>query len=222
MPTLRVYAQVVTQITEAFGTDVGSGTAPVTWDDPSLCAGAPDNVAASANIIAGIPNGTWYCANLYFATFAPLVGASLSSLSPTYTLTELKATLNVKSCAVTPGTFLAYARVQSAATGLAKGVREGGFTITNGGAQNIALHNQTANPIIASRAGTPITMADVVGNSFQIVVGFLGNGTAASAARDLQVDGLTLDVSWTSSPTADRAPVCSGLLANRFRRYSRS
>lgn len=223
MPTVRFYPQNGYSLAGVFGGDVGAASPPAAWMDLSSAFGPPDDQGAEANDgVGSITAGNWLTENVFFTEFESEDGSLLlSSLPSTLTLTAAKATIRVQGT-WTSGTVLLYTRIQSALTGASKGVREGGFSVSNAAAyNNIALHDQTTNPIICSRAaGTILTMADFAGSNFALVVGALTNG--AAQPRLLLADSLSLDLTWSGAPTVDRAPTCSGLLASRYRRFSRT
>lgn len=215
MPTENFYATGVSESSTAFGGDVGAGNQ--LWADPELAGFIDENFAV--NTVIGAANSNWIFQNLIFTTFSSLNTGFLTNLRPSYSLVSAKASLRVRGT-YTSGNILLYTRVRSGVTSAAKGVREGGFVVTTGAAQTVNLHDHPTNPILCSRTATPLLMEDFVGAPFEIVVGFLSNGTTVN--RTLEVDGINLELTWTAGPTVDRAPTCAGLLANRFRRFSRN
>lgn len=224
--TLTFYPTANSQIAAAFGGDVGSATPASTglWLDPETMNGAPDSNSSNFNSVSGIGSGVWMSENHHFNSFVTTTGTPLSTLLSSIPsnaiLTEAKATLNIQSASLAAGNVLVYTRVKSALTNAAKGAREGGFALTTSSGQNLALHDQETNPIICSRAGTPLVLADFAGLNFELVVGFLTNGGASPTFRDINIDALTLTLSYSSGTVADRAPFSSGLLS-RYRRFLR-
>ena len=227
MPTLTFYPNSVSALALPYGpgNDINNGIA--SWDDGGLSIIGPPDAAYSTAFAASMGTGTWFSDVLYLGNFVSGT-TTLSNLPPTATLTAAKATLRVRGT-YTGATMLAYTRIRSGATNSyttytgATSTREGGFSIPNGAVGDIALHNQAANPILCSRSGS-VTMRDLVlttPGTFGVVIGFLTNG-GGSISRQLEVDSLALEVTWATSPTADRSPFLSGLLASRFRRFART
>lgn len=202
MPSATFYATTCTASASAFGGDVGVGA--TTWNGTEGNAAGPVDTTY-ATPAAALTGTSWAINNLLFSDWVNQDDATstISQLIPaSATLTGLSVGIWAYSDAAG---ILAYGRVNSALTNASAGTREGGFTLSTAPLALLSMNSGASlNGIFGNRVSTPITVADIRGSNFKIVMGLLQNDNNGGAGRKPFIDAMYITATWTADGIRSR------------------
>lgn len=202
MPSATFYATTCTASASAFGGDVGVGA--TTWNGTEGNAAGPVDTTY-ATPAAALTGTSWAINNLLFSDWVNQDDATstISQLIPaSATLTGLSVGIWAYSDAAG---ILAYGRVNSALTNASAGTREGGFTLSTAPLALLSMNSGSSlNGIFGNRVSTPITVADIRGSNFKIVMGLLQNDNNGGAGRKPFIDAMYITATWTADGIRSR------------------
>lgn len=196
MPSATFYATNVTASASAFGGDVGVGV--TTWNGTEGNAAGPVDTTY-ATPAAALTGTSWVINNLVFADWINEADAT-STISETIPASAVLTGLSVGIWAYTDvAGILAYGRVNSAVTNASAGTREGGFSLSTAPLALLSMNSGSSlNGIFGNRVSTPITVADVRGANFKIVMGLLQNDNNGGVGRKPFVDAMYITATWNA------------------------
>lgn len=202
MPSATFYATTCTASASAFGGDVGVGA--TTWNGTEGNAAGPVDTTY-ATPAAALTGTSWVINNLLFSDWVNQDDAT-STISQ---LIPASATLTGLSVGIWAYTdvagILAYGRVNSALTNASAGTREGGFTLSTAPLALLSMNSGASlNGIFGNRVSTPITVADIRGSNFKIVMGLLQNDNNGGAGRKPFIDAMYITATWTADGIRSR------------------
>lgn len=201
MPSATFYATNVTAAASVFGGDVGFGA--TTWNGTEGNAAGPVD-ASYATPAAALTGTSWVINNLVFANwiYDSDAASTISQVIPaSATLTALS--VGIWAYSDVAG-ILAYGRVNSAQTNASAGTREGGFTLSTAPLALLSM-NSSGNVIFGNRASTPITVADIRGANFKIVMGLLQNNNNGGVGRKPFIDAMYVTATWNADGFRSRS-----------------
>lgn len=200
MPSDTFYATNVTASAATFGGDVGVGA--TTWNGTEGEAAGPVD-STYATPAAAISTASWMINNLIFADWineADAASTITQTIPESATLTGLSVGIWAYSDVNGIG---AYGRVNSAKTNASAGTREGGFTLSTAPLALLSMNSGSSlNGIFGNRVSTPITLADIRGANFKIVMGLLN---ASAVARKPFIDAMYITVTWNADGFRSRS-----------------
>ena len=200
MPSATFYATNVTASAATFGGDVGVGA--TTWNGTEGNAAGPVD-STYATPAAAISTASWMINNLIFADWineADAASTITQTIPESATLTGLSVGIWAYSDVNGIG---AYGCVNSAQTNASAGTREGGFTLSTAPLALLSMNSVSSlNGIFGNRVSTPITLADIRGANFKIVMGLFN---ASAVARKPFIDAMYITVTWNADGFRSRS-----------------
>lgn len=202
MPSATFYATNVTSSASAFGGDVGVGV--TTWNGTEGNAAGPVDTTYATPAAASTET-PWLINNLVFGSWINEADGA-STISQTIPSTAVLTALSVGIWAYTDvAGILAYGRVNSAVTNASAGTREGGFSLSTAPLALLSMNSGSSlNGIFGNRVSTPITVADVRGANFKIVMGLLQNDNNGGVGRKPFVDAMYITATWNADGIRSR------------------